>query len=188
MNCTKGCSLSTKHCNLEAKVAFVASRANHSDVSPWSEDHRIRLPDSSAGRKRSTTAAPSGVSLAARCATTRSTGSRSGSISRYTPTSGSQRMLPVRTVLVVSTVSVLHVSSRRPIAASRRMARRWDSTAARPSPAATMTHGSSAGGGASSKTRRAHLPSRRPRRFATAPDQDALGTSAAGDISQDRRQ
>jgi hypothetical protein len=88
---------------------------------------------------------------------------------------------------LVSTVSVFQVNSSRPIVASRRIARRWDSAAARPVLPTGMTDGSSVGFGASNKMRRAHLPSRKPCRLASTPDQDALGAPASCDISHVRR-
>jgi hypothetical protein len=154
----------------------------HSDSSSTSHVHRIRLPVSSSGRSRSTSRAPSAVSLTARRSIDRSMGACRGRISRYTPASESQVTLPACRFLAVWTVSLFQDSSTSPLAARRRMARRWDSAAARPVRSGGMIDGSSSSPGASSKIRRAHRPKRRPRRLASAADQDELETATLGDI------
>jgi hypothetical protein len=74
-------------------------------------------------------------------------------------------------------VSAFHVSSTSPWVAKKRIARLCDSVAALPGRSGGTTRGSSNGDGASKRIRRAHRPSRRPRR-----SRRAIGTDALSDI------
>jgi hypothetical protein len=128
------------------------------------ESQRIRLPLSRSGRHRCTTTSPSGVSLTARCSTDRTTGFEWGSASRYTPATESQRTDGPRRSCLVSISCVFQPISTRPLAARTRIALRCDSAAARPGRSGGMMAQAPEGGGARRRMRRAHRPSRTPRR------------------------
>jgi hypothetical protein len=74
-------------------------------------------------------------------------------------------------------VSTPQLSSTSPLEARKSMARLCDSQAALPGRPGGTTRGSSEGGGASNRIRRAHRPRRRPRR-----SRKAVGTEVHADI------